>query len=157
MRKTVLIFAALIFAAAAGAQPGPDLIARIHFAGADRISADPNHFAFTNEFCSAEALALENQTLDKLSRVPAAWFKSKIAPGAGDGAAQLRPLLDGLLKSEWLFEMRDAPGSPEYALAIRLSPDRAQLWSKNLAAVLQSWTGIGISQDRPGTWWLKKQ
>ena len=157
MKKTSLIVAALVFAAAAGAQPQPDLIARIHFAGADRISADPNYFAFTNEFCSAEARALESQTLDKLSRVPGDWFKSKLPSGAGDGAVQLRPLLDDLLKSEWIFEMRDAPGSPEYALAIRLSNDRAVLWSKNLAAILQNRTGTGISQDKSGNWELKKQ
>jgi hypothetical protein len=156
MKKMPLIFAALVFAAVAGAQSQPDLIARIHFAGADRIAADPNHSAFTNEFCSAEAKALESQTLDKLSRAPGVWFKSKIAAGAGDGSAQLRPLLDDFLKSEWLLEMRDAPGSPEYVLAIRLDDSRAQLWSKNLAAVLQSWTGIGISRETSGNWELKK-
>jgi len=134
-----------------------DLTARIHFAGADQISADTNRLAFTNLFCSAEARALVNQTLDKLSRAPGVWLESKIAPGAGDGAAPLRPLLDDLLKSEWLFEMRDATnGSPEYALAIRLSAERAQLWSNNLAAVLQNWTGIGITQDKSGNWELKK-
>jgi len=75
----------------------------------------------------------------------------------GDGAGQLRPLLDDLLKSEWLLELRDTTnGSPEYALAIRLNSERAELWNKNLAAVLQSWTGIGISQDKPGNWELKK-
>ena len=112
------------------------MIARVHFAGAEAIAADTNHVAFTNEFCSAEARALESQTLDKLSRAPGAWFKSKLPPGAGDGAAQLRPLLDDLLKSEWVFEMRDAPGSPEYALAIRLNDERAQFWGKNLAGVV---------------------
>ena len=156
MKRTSLLFTALVLALATKSPAQADLIARIHFAGAQPIAADPNSAAFTNFFCSTEARALESQTLDKLSRVPGAWFKSKIAPGAGDGAVQLRPLLDDLLKSEWLFEMRDAPGSPEYALAIRLSPDRAQLWSKNLAAVLQSWTGIGISQDKSGNWELKK-
>jgi len=146
-----------MFAAAAGAQPQPDWIARIHFAGADQISADPSHLAFTNLFGSAEAQALESQTLDKLSCAPRAWFASKLLPGTIDGAAQLRPLLDDLLKSEWIFAMRDTTnGSPEYALAIRLSPARAQLWNKNLAALLQSWTGIGISPDPSGNWELKK-
>jgi len=157
MKQTPLIFAALVFAAAAQAQPQPDLIARIHFAGAKQISADTNHLAFTNEFCSAEARALESQTLDKLSRVPGAWFKSKIAPGAGDCAEQLRPLLGDLLKSEWLFEMRDTTnGSPEYALAVRLSPERAQLWSDNLVAVFQDWMGVAISQDKAGNWEFRK-
>jgi len=156
MMKSSLLFAALIVATTAGGQPAPDLVARIHFAGADRIAADPNHLAFTNEFCSAEARALESQTLDRLSRAPGAWFKAKLPAGAGDGAAQLRPLLDDLLKAEWILEIREAPGSPEYALAVRLSPERAQLWSKNLAALLQSWTGIGISPDKSGNWALQK-
>jgi hypothetical protein len=161
MKKTSLFLAALVLAAAAKSPAQTDLIARVHFAGVDRISADPNHVAFTNEFSSAEAGALESQTLDKLSRVPGEWFKSKLPSGAGDGAAQLRPLLDDLLKSEWILEIRDATnGSPEYALAIRLGDKlgdkRAQLWSKNLAALLQGWTGIGISQDNPSVWSLRK-
>lgn len=156
MKKMPLIFAALMLAAAVQAQPRPDLIARLHFAGAEAISTDMNRLTFTNLFYSAEARALASQTLDKLSRAPGAWFKSKLPPGAGDGAAQLRPLLDDLLKSEWILEMRDAPGSPESALAIRLNDERAQLWSKNLAALLQSWTGIGISPDKSGIWELKK-
>jgi hypothetical protein len=157
MKKTSLFLAALVLAAAAKSPAQTNLIARVRFAGADQISADPNHFAFTNEFSSAEARALESQTLDKLSRAPGEWFKSKLPPGAGDGAAQLRPLLDDLLKSEWIFEMRDATnGSPEYALAIRLSGKRAQIWSKNLAALLQDWTDIGISQDNSAIWWLRK-
>ena len=155
-RRTSLFFAALVLAVAPNLPAQTDLIARIHFAGADRIAADPEHVAFTNEFASSEARALESQTLDKLSRVPGEWFKSKIPAGAGDGSAQLRPLLDDLLKAEWIFGMRDAPGSPEYALAIRLNDSRAQLWSKNLAALLRSWTGIGISQEKSGTWQLKK-
>jgi hypothetical protein len=156
MKRLSLVFAVLL-CATAGLRAQTDLVVRIHFAGADRIAADPNHAAFTTEFCSAEAKALESQTLDKLSRAPGEWFKSKLPPGAGDGAAQLRPLLDDFLKSEWVFEIRDAPnGPPEYALAIHLDAERAQLWSKNLAAVLRNWTGIGISQDKSGIWELKK-
>ena len=157
MKRTFLLVAALVCVLAAKSLAQPDLVARIHFLGGDKISADPAFAAFTNEFCCAEAKALESQTLDKLSRAPGEWFKSKLAPGAGDGAAQLRPLLDDLLKSEWIFEMRDAMnGSPEYALAIRLSDERAQLWSNNFEALLKSWTGIEISQGKSGIWELKK-
>jgi hypothetical protein len=158
MNKTSLLLAALILAAAAKSPAQPDLVARIHFLGGDTIAADPAHSAFTNEFCSAEARALESQTLDKLSRVAGGWFNSKLPAGATNGAAQLRPLLDDLLNSEWIFEIRDTTnGSPEYALAIRLNDERAQLWSKKLAAVLQNWAGIGIAQDKSGIWELKKQ
>jgi len=157
-KLSLLSFGVVIMAMAAGCEPTqpPDLIARIHFAGAERISANTNSIAFTNLFCSAEARALESQTLDKLSRAPATWFKSKIPPGAGDGMAQLRPLLDDVLKSEWVFEIRDtANGSPEYALAIRLNSQRAQLWQSNLQGLLESWTRMS-AQKVPGGWQLKK-
>jgi hypothetical protein len=140
---------------AANASP-PDLIARIHFAGAEKISADTNSIAFTNFFCSTEAKALRDQTLNKLSRFPCLWFKSRLAAGTNDGGQQLRPLLDDLLKSEWLLEIRDATnGAPETALAIRLDTARAQLWQDNLAGVLQSWTSLPAVKTSNG-WQLKK-
>src|SRR5450432_1999016 len=139
----LLLICAGAFAAESVQAASSDLIARIHFAGAERISADPNSRAFTNEFCSSEARALESQTLDKLARAPGAWFRSKITAGAGDGAEQLRPLLDDLLRSEWVFEMRDTTnGSPEYALAISLPGERVKLWQENLQNVLRSWTKL---------------
>jgi hypothetical protein len=154
---TFLCGAAMLAAVAASASlPAPDLIARIHFAGAGQISADTNAVAFTNLWCSPEAQALRDQTLDKLSRVPGKWFKSKIIAGTGDGAAQLRPLLDDLLKSEWIFEVRDTTnGSPELALAIRLDAGRAQLWQTNLGNVLETWTAMSVEKNRDG-WELKK-
>ncbi len=133
----------------------PPSIVRIYFAGAANISSDTNSTAFTNTFCCAQARALASQTLDKLSRAPGEWFKSRISAGAGDGSAQLRPLLDDLLRSEWVFEMRGAPTSQEYALAIHLDDSRAQLWQTNLRTVLESWTRIK-AQDITGGWELKK-
>ena len=159
MKKFSLIVTITGLLLALGVKPASaqDQIARVYFAGTQKIAGDPNSLAFANEFGCAEAKALEIQTLAKLARAPGTWFKSKMAPGAGDGAALLRPLLDDLLKSEWVFEMRQANGgSPEYALAIRLDNVRAQLWSRNLATLLQSWTGIGISADKAGGWLLRK-
>jgi hypothetical protein len=155
---SLLLWAGLMAAVAAQASlPSPDLIARVHFAGAEQISADTNAVAFTNLWCSPEAQALRGQTLGKLSRAPYEWLKSKVLPGTGDGAAQFRPLLDDLLSAEWFLQVRDATnGSPEYALAIRLNAGRAQLWRTNLATVMQMWTGIPVTQDQPGNWELKK-
>jgi hypothetical protein len=140
-----------------GSQPAPEpkTIVQIHFAGAANISSDTNSAFFTNEFCSAEAVALENQTLDKLSHAPGIWFKEKLPTGASDGSAQLRPLLDDFLKSEWIFAMRDVPASPEYALAIHLGTNRAGIWQTNLRSLLESWTKIP-AKDIPGGWELKK-
>ncbi|HTR43366.1 MAG TPA: hypothetical protein VMH87_17275 [Pseudomonadales bacterium] len=140
----------------AAAAPPADVIAQIHFIGGDNISGNnANYPTFRDEFCSPQAHALQSQTLDKLSHAPGVWFKDKLPTSAGDGSAQLRPLLDDFLKSEWIFEMREAPGSPEYALAIHLDPSRAQLWQSNLRNLLQSWTKI-TARDIPGGWELKK-
>jgi hypothetical protein len=170
MNKRILSQAALFVAAAAllifggtscspekpAAPPPTDLVAEIHFIGANNIpAANTNYATFRDEFCSPQAHALQSQTLDKLSRAPAVWFKDKLPAGAGDGSAQLRPLLDDFFKSEWTLEMHDAPGAPEYALAIHLDATRAQLWQTNLRSLLESWTKIP-ARDIPGGWELKK-
>lgn len=139
--------------AAAPAPPAVPFL-RIHFAGGDSIAGDTNSLAFENEFCSTQALALENQTLGKLSHAPGVWFQDRI-PADSDGSAQLRPLLGDFLKSEWFFEIDDAPVSPEYVLAIRLDAIRAGIWQTNLRGLLESWTKIS-TQDIPGGWELKK-
>lgn len=168
MRKAILFFAVLVLIAiavfvgvrvsnsrkAAALSPA-NTIVRVYFAGADNLAADTNSTAFTNIFCSSQARVLENQTLDKLSRAPAAWFADKLPSGAPDGSAQLRPLLDDLLKSKWVFQMRDAPASPEYVLAVQLNNIRADLWQTNLRSLLESWTRIK-AQDIVGGWELKK-
>jgi hypothetical protein len=153
---TLSFWAVTAVAVAAKPAPPPDLIARIHFVGAEQISADTNSAAFTNLFCSAAAQALRERTLEKLSHFPGTWFKARIAAGAGDEAQQLRPLLDDLLKAEWFLEIRDTTNAaPETALAIRLNAGRAQLWQENLAAVIQSWTLLSPGKTSNG-WLLKK-
>jgi hypothetical protein len=169
MKKTLLLLAAVVIIAVAvfwvwtqvsnskkaAALSPANTIARIYFAGANNISGDANSIAFTNIFCCSQARALEAQTLDKLSRAPGVWFKDKLPSGVSDGSEQLRPLLDDLLKSEWVLEMRDTPASPEYALAVQLNDSRAQLWETNLRNLLESWTRIK-AQDITGGWELKK-
>lgn len=162
MKKGLLLLVVLLMAIAVililrrgQAGPGAHSIARIYFAGTNTILSDPISATLTNKFGCPEAVALENQTLDKLSHAPGVWFKDKLPAGTSDGSAQLRPLLDDFLKSEWIFEMRDGPVSPEYALAIRLDDSRAQLWLNNLRGLLESWTKIS-AKNIPGGWELKK-
>ena len=134
----------------------PDLIAQVHFVGGEQISADTNSPAFTNLWCSPEAQALREQTLNKLSRVPYEWLRERMTSHEKDEAGRLRPLFDDLLQSEWFLAVRDTTnGSPEFALAIRLSSNRAQLWQTNLANVLGSWTELPTKKTRDG-WELKK-
>jgi hypothetical protein len=168
MKKAILLFAVLVIAAVAvlvwvrvsnsskAATLSPaNAIVRIYFTGASNLAGDTNSTAFTNIFCSSQARVLEKQTLDKLSRAPGTWFKGKLPTGVGDGSAQLRPLLDDLLTSKWVFQMRDDQASPEYALAIQLNDTRAQLWQANLRTLLESWTLIKAT-DITGGWELKK-
>ena len=132
MKKFLSIFTlALLALAVRAALPQPDLIAQIHFAGGDKISADKNYPAFANEFSSAEALALRKQIADKL----APWLAKNLNAAVPEGAAKLRPLLDDLQSAEWFFEARAAAdGKPDVALAIKLDPTHALLWQTELKA-----------------------
>lgn len=138
MKKLFVLFASLTAVAVANAaSPPPDLLAQIHFAGAQKISADANAAAFTNEFCSAEALALRAQTAAKLSAWLAGWLQKHTGANVSDGAARLRPLLDDLQSAEWFLEARTAAnGRPEVALAVRLTDGQAQAWRANLQPFL---------------------
>ncbi|HEY2328874.1 MAG TPA: hypothetical protein VGI63_03565 [Verrucomicrobiae bacterium] len=157
MKKLIALFTPLLAAVAVrAALPQPDLIAQIHFAGAQKISAAANAAAFTNEFCSAEALALRKQTADKLSVWLSGWLQKNLGAVVPDGAAKLRPLFDDLQKSEWFLEARAvANGKPEMALAIKLEAGRAQLWQANLkpffaAAGFKSTGGWLVFDSGPG-------
>ena len=134
MKKIISIFTLLLAVTGVrAALPQPDLIAQIHFAGVSKISAAANFSAFTNEFCSAEALALRKQTADKLSVWLAGWLQKITGVTVADGAAKLRPLFDDLQKSEWNLTARtDAGDKVDVRIAIQLSPARAQLWQAGL-------------------------
>lgn len=133
MKNLSAVFLILLALTAQAALPQPDLLVQVHFAGAQRISADPHSTAFANEFCSTEALALRAQTATKLSAWLAGWLQTNLHATVPGGAAKLRPLLDDLQTSEWFLEARTASdGKPEVALAIKLDPSRAQLWQANL-------------------------
>jgi len=137
MKKLMILFTlALAVAGVRAALPQPDLLAQIHFAGAQKILAAPNVGAFTNEFCSVEALALRAQTVKKLAPWLAGWLQQKAGATPG-GAERLRPLLDDLVTAEWRLEARvGADGRPLVALAVKLEAGRATLWQENLKAVL---------------------
>jgi len=134
MKKLILLFTLLLVVSGVrAALPQPDLIAQIHFAGAQKISASANANAFTNEFCSAEALALRAQTANRLSVWLAGWLQKNTGVTVADGAAKLRPLFDDLQKSEWFLEARAfANGRPQTVIAIKLDAAHAQLWQTNL-------------------------
>ena len=142
-----------------------DTIARIHWLGKDRISAETNAAGFMGIWRMTESARMEAQILDKLATAP--WrlqntntpvsASSSQLPGTNQPSTlnpqpstnryplstSLRPLLDDLVLQESCLEIRQAgtnqPG--ELAFAIRLNLQRAALWQTNLAAVLESLTG----------------
>jgi hypothetical protein len=140
---SAIIGLSLLALGARAALPQPDLIAQIHFAGAQKISADPHSKAFTNEFCSPEALALRAQTASKLSAWLAGWLQTNLNLNAAvpDGPPKLLPLFDDLQTAEWFLEIRAAAnGKPEAAIAIKLDPAHSQLWQTNLKLFFPSAT-----------------
>ena len=149
----------LLALTAPAALPQPDLIAKIHFAGADKIFADPNATAFTNEFSSPEALALREQTASKLAVWLSGWLQTKQNVSVPDGAVRLHPLFEDIQTAEFFFAAQaTANRKPEVAIAIKLNPARAQLWRTALrsffpAASLKSsgaWLVFDSTPDQSG-------
>ena len=133
MKQLMFLLAALTTLSVRAALPQPDLIAHIHFAGGNHISTDPDYSPFSNEFSSPEALALRRQTADKLTRWLVVWLQANLGTAVPDGATKLRPLFDDLQSLEWFLDARTAAdGKPDAAIAIRLSPERAQAWQAAL-------------------------
>jgi hypothetical protein len=123
------------------AAPATEILARLHWLGLKQISADTNAAHFMSVWQLPQTAALVAQTLDKFSRRPGG--------GATNAAsALLRPLLDDLVSSESYLEVC-APTNPQPStlnlqllLALRLPADRARLWRTNLAAALETFTGV---------------
>src|SRR5690242_6978346 len=144
--------------AASAASVSP-VLARLHWLGLNQISADTNSAQFMKIWRLPETVALEAQTLDKLSR----W----LAGGATNAAsAKLRPLLDDFVSSEFYLEFHAATNSlqtgsgsqpstfnHQLCFALHLPADRAQLWQNNLAEALRDLTGIQPAVDKQG-WML---
>ena len=135
--------------AATPADPQP--MARVHWLGLPKVTADVNSAHFMSVWRLPQTAALVNQTLDKMSRLP--------GHGATNVAsALLRPLLDDLITSEFYLEVYATSnsvaeiGHRKWLLALRLPPDRARLWQANLPKALPEavistagdWTVVGL-------------
>ena len=139
--------------ASSNAVPTGENLARIHWLGLNKISADTNSARFMPVWRLPETVALVSETFDKLSRWP---------DGSPTNAASvlLRPLFDDLVTSEFYLEI-NAPTNlqtstlkPQYFLAVRLPDDRARAWQTNLASALVLLTGIRPLATGDGYGWL---
>ena len=117
-RLSFMVLVAWLAAVTAVAAPlEPGLVAQVHFAGGDAVSADPNSAALKYLWTSPEALALRAQTLDKLARSLDGWLRQQIAPNLA-GPLPLRALLGDMTAAEWQLELREpAPGEVQRYLS----------------------------------------
>ncbi len=138
-------------------------LARIHWLGKRQIIADPSSASLAGVWRLPETVALEDQTLDKLSLAP--WHLldantnvqtliTNYAPLVKGPSALLRPMLEDLLNQEFYFEVRRpaSNGPVQLGLAVRLDEPRSALWKTNLAAVLESLTGGKTAPAATGGW-----
>jgi hypothetical protein len=132
-----------------------DVIARVHWLGKDQIEKDPNAAALMKIWQTPESDRLEAQTLEKLSRAP--WRLLLGDDKATNSAnALFAPIVSDLLQAESYLEIAQGTNQPaEIAFAIRLKEDRARLWEKNLAGVVESLTGKKASPVQGAGWQIQ--
>ncbi len=127
----------------------------IHFAGSEKIFADTNLASLKEIRALTETKTFADRTLNKLARAPFDLFQKHFS-ATNDFSAEIRPMLDDIVHSEFFVELRGTNETPEFVFAIRLDKDRSQFWNTNIATILQTWTGIAPVQDEAGVWTLKK-
>lgn len=143
----------------ASATPEPlnsNTLVRVHWQGERNLGVNGSAYYFMRLLELADSQELESASFDKLARYPWRSFGEAAAGPSGF----LRPLLDDILLWETFVEARQAPGqSIEYALAIRLSEERARVWFTNLAGAAQSITGLAptTTPARPKAWEVKAE
>ena len=130
-------------------------VAHLHWLGKKQLAADTNSATLMRIWSEPESATLEAQTLDRLSTAP--WRLLPHAATTNSAAAPLlRELLEDCVQQESYLEVRAVTNQPgEFAFAIQLPAGRAAVWQTNLAAVLESLTGIQPVPTERG-WSLKK-
>ena len=131
-------------------------VAHFHWLGKKQLAVTTNAASLMRIWNQPESAAVEAQALDKLSTAPWRLLPHVATTNSTVAAPRLRSLLDDCVQAESYFEVRAATNQPvEIAFAIQLSADRAALWQTNLAAVLESLTGLRTEPTEKG-WTLKK-
>ncbi len=114
--------------AAPAAPTGP--VFRLLFAGLDRIAADPNATKLNALLNNPEAVATRKQIHDRLAiTLPETLFGASVT--RTNRSALLRPLLDDLAASKFLFETYDEQ-AVTWMLTVFLNPAQRAKWSTNL-------------------------
>ena len=137
-----------------------DVLFRYHFVGGARLASDTNAATWSRLVTLPATREVRDLALQKLAKAPWQLLRNRVAATTNDHAELIRPLLGDLLRAESYAEFRDVTNQmPEFALAVRLDPARAEIWKTNLATVLGAWTGSEantIEVDGCSGWELKK-
>ncbi|MFA6547096.1 MAG: hypothetical protein WCS99_21950, partial [Limisphaerales bacterium] len=120
---------------------------RLHFAGLDRIASDTNSARLHALLNNSEAVATRRQINDRLAQVlPEVLF----GPGVDrtNRSALIRPLLDDLASSKFLFDTRDEHAAT-WMLTVFLNAERRAVWSTNLWQAADS-VPVALPAVNPG-------
>ncbi len=138
--------------------PSADTIARVHWLGEEGLGVAASASYLMRIWALPQSGQLEAQTLDKLSTFPPRWSAGETA-ATNIIASLTRPLLADVVFNECYLEIRHPAHQPaEFAFAIKLTPDRVEVWQTNVALISQSLTGIkpGASSTDPRGWTLRR-
>lgn len=151
-------------AARKSAEPESKTLARVHWVGTKRLSADTNAAGLMRIWELPESGRLMDQTLNKLAEAPwrmlSGWTTNAVPTNAE--MALLRGMLKDLPEEESYLEIgRGSNGLAETVFAIRLDPARVARWATNLAQVLKALTKIdpapgAAASSNSTAWSLKK-
>jgi len=131
---------------AAPAPAGPVL--RLHFAGLNHIATNASSAKLNTPLNSPEAVAAWKQINDRLAlTLPGTLFGP--TAGSPNPSALLRPLLDELAASKFLFETHDVQGAT-WMLTVFLDAGQRAKWSTNLWQAVGS-KPVALPPMGPGT------
>ena len=120
---------------------------RLYFAGLDKLATDTNTAKLNALLNNAEAVATRKQVHDRLALVlPDVLFGSGSA--RTNRSALVRPLLDDLAASKFLFETHDDHAAT-WMLTVFLTAERRARWNTNLWQAADS-PPVGLPAVNPG-------
>jgi len=161
MRQLVFVLLLACIAATTGCQekpatpPAPKAVAappspvlRLHFAGLAHIATNASSAKLNALLNTPEAVATRKQIHDRLALTLPGTFFATTAPSPNTSAL-LRPLLDELAASKFLFETHD-PAGGTWMLTVFLDANQRAKWSTNLWQAAGS-TPVALPPIGPGT------
>ncbi len=161
MKRIALILSAAALALVGGclerSTPRPEsrtgTLLRLHFSGTAAIEQSAEATKLKAILGLPTTTGLRNETLGKLARAPHTFWRKSLPAGVPDQAGLIQPLLQDLVRSEWLLETRGPVGASETILAVRLADDRARAWNDALGQIIAGWKLGAATPLKSGTGW----